>query len=334
MVSRSYEGSSSMEHIIVYRKIPDQLLEDLQKFCNVSYFEDITEENCREFHQCLETASGLLGSTMLITPELLDRAPNLRVVSNFSAGYENLPLMELTKRGILATNAPDALTDTTADLIFGLLLSTARRIPELDRYIRAKKWRGEISEDLFGLNISHKKIGIIGMGRIGRAVARRASLGFGMKVKYYKRTRDLQAERQFGAKFCELSVLLEKSDFVCLTIPLTPETHHLIGWDELNQMKPTGILINGARGKVIDQEALIQALQDRIILAAGLDVFEEEPLPYHSKLLELDNVVLLPHIGSAVKETRIQMVKLGIENLLQALQGKIPDNLLNPSVLV
>lgn len=322
-----------MEHVVVYRKIPNYLLQKLREYYKVSYFEDVTEENFEEFEKSLATASGLLGSTMLITPRLLDQAPNLRVVSNFSAGYDNLPLDELTKRGIIATNAPDALTDTTADLIFGLLLSTARRIPELDRYIRSKKWNSEITEDLFGLDVHHKTIGIVGMGRIGRALAKRAALGFDMKVNYYKRTRDFHAEREFGARFCGLSELLRESDYVVLTVPLTPETYHLIGQEELNQMKPSGILINGARGAVVDQEALIKALQERTILAAGLDVFEEEPLPYNSKLLEMENVVLLPHIGSAVRETRIRMVELGIENLLQALRGEKPQNILNPSVM-
>ncbi|PLS18643.1 bifunctional glyoxylate/hydroxypyruvate reductase B [Bacillus sp. M6-12] len=319
--------------VIVYRKIPTRFLEKLQKHCDVAYFEEINEQNHDDFNRHLANADGLLGSTMKITNEILDRAPQLRVVSNFSAGYDNLPIDELTERRIIATNAPDALTDTTADMIFGLLLTASRRISELDRYIRAKKWHEEITESEFGLDVHHKTVGIVGMGRIGRAVAKRAALGFDMKVLYHKRTRDEKAEKQYGASYCGLSELLQSSDFVCLTIPLTSETFHLIGEAELNLMKKSAILINGARGAVVDQVALIQSLKNGTIFGAGLDVFEQEPLEHKSELLSMENVVLLPHIGSATKETRSRMVDHGIKNLQQALQGETPMNLLNPSVL-
>lgn len=321
-----------MDHVIVYRKIPDFLLERLQRHCQVSYFEEVTKENHAEFVAKLKVAHGLLGSSMPITTELLDQAPNLRVVSNFSAGYDNLDLKELTERNIIATNTPDALTDTTADLIFGLLLSTSRRITELDRYVRAKKWKKEIEKSHFGIDIHHKTIGIVGMGRIGRAVAKRAARGFDMKVLYYKRTRDTEAEDTLGAFYCDLPELLRTSDFVCLTLPLTDETYHLIGEQELKLMKPSAILINGARGGIVDQKALISALKEGTILAAGLDVFEEEPLPHDSELLSLENVVIVPHIGSATEETRNRMIMDGIDNLLQALRGERPKNLLNTSL--
>lgn len=321
-----------MDHVLVYRKIPPVLLEKLTEQCRVSYFEDITQENRSEFEAQLEVAHGLLGSSMPITTELLDKAPNLRVVSNFSSGYDNFDLAELTRRGIIATNTPDSLTDTTADLIFGLLLSTSRRITELDRFIREQKWEGDIEKDYFGLDVHHKTIGVVGMGRIGRAVAKRAALGFDMKVLYHKRTRDTEAEKSLGAVYCDLPELLAVSDYVCLTVPLTKETRYLIGEQELKQMKPTAILINGARGAVVDEQALIKALKDGTILAAGLDVFEEEPLPHDSELLVMENVVLVPHIGSATEETRNRMVADGIDNLLQALRGERPKNLLNPSV--
>lgn len=321
-----------MNHIVVYREIPSFLLESLKKMNTISYFDKITGENYEEFLTKLQSADGLLGTSMKITKEMLDEAPNLKVVSNFSAGYDNLDLEDLSDRGIMATNAPDALTDTTADMIFGLVLSVGRRITELDRYVRAKKWNSDITKELFGLDIHHKTIGIIGMGRIGRAVAKRAALGFDMKVLYHKRSRDLQAEVEFGATYCELHQLLQESDYVCLTVPLTPETYYLIGEEELKMMKPTGVLINGARGAVINEAALISALKAGTILAAGLDVFEKEPLSTDSELLTMENVVLLPHIGSATERTRTKMVELAIENLQQALNGERPKNLLNANV--
>lgn len=318
-----------MNNVIVYKKIPEHLLDHLKKYCNVTYFEEINEKNRNEFYEQLKTTNGLLGSAMKITTEILDRAPLLRVVSNTSAGYDNLNLDDLTKRGIMATNAPDALTDTVADLIFGLLLATARRITELDRYIRNGEWTANITKERFGQDVHHQTLGIIGMGRIGKAVAKRAAFGFDMKVLYNKRNRDMKAEEQLGVTYCELTDLLAESDFVCLTLPLSSDTHHLIGKAELKKMKSSGIIINGARGAVINQHALIHALKDGEILGAGLDVFEEEPLPYQNELLSMENVVLLPHIGSATENTREKMVEHGIENLLQGLNGAKASNMLN-----
>ncbi|WDL87738.1 D-glycerate dehydrogenase [Priestia aryabhattai] len=323
-----------MYNIIVYRKIPVFLLKRLKREFNVTYFEEITKDNQKEFDEQLKKVHGLLGTGMKITKEILDKAPNLRAVSNFSAGYDNFNLDELTKRGIIATNISDALTDTTADLIFGLLLSTARRITELDRNVRKEKWEEEISKEYFGMDVHHKTIGIIGMGRIGRAVAKRAALGFDMKVLYTKRKPDLEAEKELGAIHCNLNKLISSADYICLTIPLTKETHYLINEEELNKMKSTAVLINGGRGQLVCEKALIKALKKGTIRAAGLDVFEKEPLSKESALLTIENVVITPHIGSATEETRNRMVAQGVDNLLQALNGEVPKNLLNPSVLI
>lgn len=322
-----------MDHVIVYRPIPEFLLERLREEFDVSYYQKVKDDNRRHFEQEVKETNGLLGAGWPITKAFLDNAPHLRVVSNISAGYDNFDIEELTKRGVMATNSPDALTETTADLIFGLLLSTARRITELDRFVRAKRWSGGIKKKFFGLDVHHKTIGIVGMGRIGRAVAKRAALGFNMKVLYHKRTRDMESERAFGAKYCDLAELLGSSDYVCLTLPLTSSTHHLIGEQQLKQMKPESILINGGRGPLVNEKALIKALKNNTIAAAGLDVYEKEPLPHDSELLSMENVVLSPHIGSATEETRTQMAVGAVENLLQGLRGDTPKNLLNPKVL-
>ncbi|HET7656784.1 MAG TPA: NAD(P)-dependent oxidoreductase, partial [Bacillales bacterium] len=261
-----------MNSVLVYRPIPDFVLEKLEQHCAVTYFKELTEGNQSEFAEALGKADALLGEGLPITKELLEQAPQLQYVGNISAGYDNFDLKEMTKRGVMAANAPNALTDTTADLIFGLLLSTARRIVEMDRYIREKQWYEAIGKELFGLNVHHKTIGIIGLGRIGKAVAKRASLGFDMKVLYNKRTRDEVAEKTLGAEFRDLPDLLECSDFVCLTCPLTDQTYHLIDEKSLSHMKKTAILINGGRGPLVDEKALVQALQNRQIAGAGLDV--------------------------------------------------------------
>ncbi|HET7580287.1 MAG TPA: D-glycerate dehydrogenase [Bacillales bacterium] len=322
-----------MDSVLVYHPIPDFLLEKLQHHCKMSYFEQLNDENQDEFKRELKKADALLGAGLPITNDLLDSAPQLRYVGNISAGYDNFHLDEMTKHGVMAVNAPKALTDTTADLIFGSLVSAARRITELDRYVRGGEWREPVGKELFGLNVHHKTIGIVGLGRIGKAVAKRAAFGFDMKVLYNKRNRDTVAEKTFGAEFCNLPELLENADFVCLTLPLTDQTYHIIDEQALSRMKPTSVLINGGRGPLVDEKALVKALQNQKIAGAGLDVFEEEPLSDENPLMDFNQVVLTPHIGSATEETRNGMAAEAVDNLLQAMQGNRPDNLLNPEVM-
>lgn len=323
-----------MKHVVVYRKLQPKHLELLREHCHVSYYPGVDDENRNEFLKDLKTADALFGAAMKITKEMLDIAENLRVVSNFSAGYDNFDLEDLTKRGIIATNAPDALTDTVADLYFASLLATARRIAELDSFVRNGEWKNSVGEEQFGIDVHHRTMGIVGLGRIGRALAKRAALGFDMKVYYTKRNRDLEAERKYGATYCnELSELLKVSDYVCITVPLTAETRNMINHQEFRVMKSTAIIINGSRGPVIDESALVQALQKGEILGAGLDVFENEPLEASSDLVSMKNVVLTPHIGSATLATRSLMVEQGIENMLTALKGGKPANILNEQVL-
>jgi gluconate 2-dehydrogenase len=225
------------------------------------------------------------------------------------------------------------LTESTADTVFSLILATARRVVELADWVKAGKWQGSVGPAQFGLEVQGKTLGIVGLGRIGGAVARRAALGFNMKVLYTNRSPNPQAEQAYGARRVELAELLASSDFVCLQVPLTPETQHLIGAAELRAMKRSAILINASRGATVDEAALIEALQSGTIHAAGLDVFETEPLPVDSPLLSMPNVVALPHIGSATHETRHAMALNAAENLVAALDGTLTRNVVNRDVL-
>lgn len=316
------------QKVVVYRELPEQVVSFLKNKFNVSYFPNLDDENYHDFLTELQTAQGLLGASMKIDQELLDQAPQLKVISNISVGYDNLNIEELKKRGILATNTPGVLDDTTADTVFGLLLATARRMPELDHYVKSGEWEGTKGEDLFGVDVHHKTLGIIGMGSIGRAVAKRARFGFDMEILYHNRSRNEEAENKYDATYCPLDDLLKKSDFVCLMVPHTPQTEKMIGEREFNLLKESAIFINGSRGKNVDEAALIKALQEKKILRAGLDVFEIEPIEKDNPLLSLPDVVTLPHIGSATTETRASMAKLAAENMAIALEGKTPPNLI------
>jgi glyoxylate reductase len=259
---------------------------------------------------------------------ILAAGPRLRVVAVAAAGYNLIDVAAATRRGILVTNAPGVLTETTADLAWALMLAIARRLPEGDRFVRAGKWTGVHWSLMMGTDVHGATLGIIGLGRIGRAVARRAQ-GFGMRVLYHSRRRDPEAERTLAVEYRGKADLLGEADFVVLTVPLSAETRHLIGAAELARMKPTAFLINVARGPVVDEAALVEALRAGRIAGAGLDVFEEEP-KVHPGLLELENLALTPHIGSASRATRLKMATLAAENCLAALEGRRPPNLVNP----
>lgn len=320
-------------HVTVYRTIENRFLQKIKQHCHVYYYPDNALEHWEKFIEDLRKSDALFGAGMKIDESIINNAPKLKVISNFSAGFDNLDLHMLTEKGIMATNVPGVLNDTVADLFFGLILSTARRIPEFDRYIREEMWEGPLSYDDFGVDVYGQTIGLVGLGGIGKAIAKRAQ-GFNMDIHYYKRNRDQWAEEQLDVQYHNhLHSLLEISDFVCLALPLTEETYHLIGKEELSIMKPTAILINGSRGAIVDEEALIHALKTKEILGAGLDVFEKEPLNKNNELLKLSNVVLTPHIGSSTLKTRHALIEHGIDNLLTALQGKKPKNLLNKVTL-
>jgi glyoxylate reductase len=263
-----------------------------------------------------------------IPEPVLAAAPQLRIVAVAAVGYNIVDVAAATRRGILVTNTPGVLTDTTADMAWALMLGVARRVPQSDRFVRAGKWTGVYWSQLMGTDVHGATLGIIGLGRIGQAIARRAE-GFGMRVLYHNRKRDPEAERAVGAEYRGKTELLREADFVVLSIPLSAESRHLIGAAELALMKPTAYLVNVARGPVVDEAALVDALRSGRIAGAALDVFEEEP-KIHPGLLELENLALTPHIGSASRATRLRMATRAAENCIAALEGHWPPNLVNP----
>lgn len=319
--------------VILYKILPDDLLARLEQHFTVTQFNRLTAENRPAFLQALEHAEGLIGSGGQIDKAILDLAPKLRAVSTISVGYDNFDVNAMTERGIVMMHTPTVLTETVADTVMALILSTARRVVEVANWAKSGQWKGSVGSDLFGLDVHHKTIGILGMGRIGLALAQRANLGFNMPVLYNDRQANPAVESRFNARFCDLDTLLSESDFLCISLPLTPQTHHLIGKDQLKKMKPNAILINTGRGPVIDEAALIEALKAGTIHGAGLDVYEKEPLAPDSELFRLPNVVALPHIGSATHETRYNMSACAVDNLITALTGTVEVNCVNAQVL-
>jgi glyoxylate/hydroxypyruvate/2-ketogluconate reductase len=321
-----------MKKLVVYRILPEPLLALLRERFAVTYFEYVDAGNHAEFVAAIRDANGLLGASLTIGRAMLEPARALEAISTISVGYDNFEVDYLTERGIILAHTPHVLTEATADTIFALILASARRVVELAEFVRAGQWQNSIGPAEYGVNVYGKTLGILGMGRIGQAVARRAKLGFGMNILYYSHRPVPTAEADFAARQLPLDDLLAQSDFVCLMLPLTPATNKLIGAREFALMKPGAILINGARGAIVDESALIEALRHGIIHAAGLDVFDKEPLPADSPLLSMKNVVALPHIGSATHETRYAMAQLAVDNIIAAFAGK-PQNVVNPSVV-
>lgn len=284
----------------------------------------------------LREASGCDGLLTLLTDrvdeELLAGSPRLRVVANMAVGYDNIDVPAATRHGVIVTNTPEVLTETTADFAFALLMAAARRVAEGDRFTRAGQWQTWAPLLLAGQDVHHATLGLVGLGRIGSAVARRAR-GFEMRVLYYDPIRRPDLEQSLGIEFRELNEVLRESDFISVHVPLMPETRHLIGAEQFRMMKPTAVFVNAARGPVVDEAALVEALRSRTIYAAGLDVYEKEPLSPDSPLLQLDNVILAPHIASASIPTRTRMATLAAENLAAVLQGSRPPTPVNPDVL-
>ncbi|GAB6849656.1 MULTISPECIES: D-glycerate dehydrogenase [Paraburkholderia] len=316
--------------IVAYKPLPADVLAFLREHADVI---EVDAARHDALVAALREADGAIGASVKITPAMLDGAQRLKALSTISVGYDNFDVPDLTRRGIVLAHTPDVLTESTADTVFSLILATARRVVELAQWVKAGHWTGSIGPTHYGTDVQGKTLGIVGLGRIGGAVARRAALGFNMRVLYTNRSANGQAERDYGARRVELAELLAASDFVCLQVPLTPETRHLIGAAEFRQMKRSAIFINASRGATVDEAALIDALRAGTIHGAGLDVFEEEPLPATSPLLALPNVVALPHIGSATHETRHAMARCAAENLVAALAGTLAVNVVNREVL-
>ncbi len=310
------------EKVLVTREIPAAGLRPLEDF-------DLTvlSEAPPARDELLEAAEGAVGVLSNVTEkmdaEFMDAAGDgLRIIANMAVGYDNVDVEAAGERGIVVTNTPGVLDETTADTAFMLLLAAARRLGESERTLRAGRWEWWGPKLFVGVDVWGKTLGIVGMGRIGQAVARRGR-GFGMEILYHNRSRNEGAENELDARYADLDELLETADFVSVHTPLTEETRHLIGPEELEKMKPTAVLVNTSRGPVVDEGALADALADGRIFAAGLDVYEEEP-KVHPKLLGLENAVLAPHIGSGSRETRDGMAVLAAENIVAVLSGGEP----------
>ena len=316
--------------VLVTREVFDETLAYLGEHCEVESNQGDVPFDPETLAQRLGDKDGVVCClTDRIDGNLLALCPRLKVVANIAVGYNNIDLAACAARGVMVTNTPGVLDDSTADLAFTLMLATARRLTEAEAYVRAGLWQGWHLKQLLGVDVHHATLGIIGMGRIGQVIAKRA-LGFEMRVIYHNRTRlAFDIEKRLKATWVTRDELLAQADFVVLQMPYSPQTHHLIGEAELTKMKPSAILINSTRGGVVDDAALIRALKSGTIRAAGLDVFEGEP-KLNPGFLELKNVVLAPHVGSSTEATRRAMAMTAARNAVAALTGGTPPNLLNP----
>jgi len=320
--------------VYVTREIPERGLEIIKKRFNVEVWPEYDpppKEVIIDKVRDVDALVSLLSDR--IDVEVFGAAPKLKIVAQMAVGFDNIDLKEATKRGVCITNTPEVLTETTADFAWALLMAVSRRVVEADRYVRGGRWKvGWHPSMLLGRDVHGATIGIVGAGRIGSAVAKRAK-GFNMKILYCGRKPKPELEKKLDAKRVDLDVLLKQSDFVSIHVSLTKQTYHMIDKEKLRLMKKTAYLVNNSRGVVIDEKALYQALKEGWIAGAALDVFEREPTPVNNPLLKLDNVVVAPHISSSSHETRSKMAKMVAENLIAFFGGRIPLNLVNREVL-
>ncbi|MGJ9384216.1 2-hydroxyacid dehydrogenase [Salipaludibacillus sp. CF4.18] len=311
--------------IYITRKLPKEIINNLEEYFIISMWQEEDVPVPRDV--LLENVKDIDGLFCLLTEdinkELLDKAPNLKIISNMAVGYNNVDVEEAKKRNIIVTNTPGVLTETTADLTFTLLMTAARRIVEASSYLNEGNWKTWSPMQLTGQDIHGATLGIIGLGRIGEALVKRAK-GFDMNIIYNNREPKPEKERELGIQYRDLNSLLKESDFVCILIPYSPNVYHLIGEKELSMMKSTAVLVNTARGGIVNESALYNALKNGVIWGAGLDVFEKEPVSLDHPLLTLKNVVTLPHIGSASINTRLKMAELASNNLIKVLSGEEP----------
>jgi glyoxylate reductase len=319
--------------VYVTRLIPEEALKKLAQTCDYHIWKgelavprDVLLKEVPEIDALLSLL------TDKIDAPIMDTAPKLRVISNMAVGFDNIDVREATKRKIVVCNTPGVLTETTADFAFALLLAAARRVAEAERNVKEGKWKTWGPMTLLGHDVHHATLGIVGLGRIGAEVAKRAK-GFDMRIIYYDTVRRPDLEKTLGVEFGELKRLLSESDFVTVHTPLLPETHHLIGEEQFNIMKKNAILVNTARGPIVDPKALYKALRNHQIAYAALDVTEPEPIALSDPLLTLQNILIVPHIASASVATRTKMAMMAVDNLLAALKGERPQYIVNPEVL-
>ncbi len=325
-----------MAEILITRKVFGEAVGLLEKERHTIDIND--SDRILPTPELIKRADGKAGIICLLNDKIdasvMDELPSIKVISNIAVGYDNIDIAGATERRIMVTNTPGVLTETTADLAFALLVSAARKIPEADQYTRAGKFKNwQLMQVHMGVDIYGKTLGIVGMGAIGQAVARRAKKGFDMRIVYHSSSRNESAENEFEAKFLAFDELLALSDFISIHVPLTKKTKHMFSTREFEKMKNTAILINTARGPVVEEAALVEALEDGRISGAALDVFEEEPT-VHPGLIKLkESVILTPHIGSASIETRLRMANMAALNMVEALKGNRPPNLVNEAVI-
>ncbi|MEB3752780.1 D-glycerate dehydrogenase [Acinetobacter sp. MD2(2019)] len=317
------------QKVVVFSQIPNQILEKLKQKYQVVCLNPKLGNINQQIREAVVDADGMIGSGRVLNQDNLASAQKLKIISSISVGYDNYDVAYLNQQKIWLSHTPHVLTETTADLAFSLLMSAARRVPELDAWTKAGQWTKTLPSTLFGQDVFGKTLGVIGLGHIGTAIARRGFYGFNMNVLYHARHEKIEIAQALNAEYCDLESLLKRSDFVVIAVNLNAESRTLIGEKQLAFMQKHAVLVNISRGAVVDEHALIQALKQNKIFAAGLDVYATEPLQ-SSELFSLNNVVTLPHVGSATLETRQKMAELAYKNLTQALEGAYPSYLVNP----
>lgn len=315
--------------VVVFSQIDPEILGRLQAQYDVVVIDPKQGDVNQQIQQHVQDADGMIGAGRLLNQSNLATAKQLKIISSVSVGYDNYDVAYLNQKNIWLSHTPHVLTETTADLAFTLLMSAARKVPYLDHWTKTGEWKRTVSQAQFGQDIYGKTLGIIGLGNIGAAIARRGLYGFNMNILYHNRREKLEMAQPLNAQYRSLEQLLQQSDFVVVAVDLNAESKALLSTEQFDLMPSHAVLVNIARGSVVDEHALIQALKDRKIFAAGLDVYEKEPLQT-SELFQLDNVVTLPHVGSATAETRKKMAELAYRNLVDALDGRQPRYLVNP----
>jgi gluconate 2-dehydrogenase len=313
--------------VFIAKPIPQEVEDFIAKYCDYRIWNGNGQITECELLKEIADVEGLMTPKGIITKEFLNHAPNLKVVSNIAVGYDGFNIEAMKERNVIGTHTPYVLDDSVADLVFGLILATSRRIVEFNQYVKDGKWNHHLdSQEFFGKDVHHATLGIIGLGRIGEKVVKRAKLGFEMNVLYHNRSRKLDLEDEYGVLYRDMDDLLKESDFIVVMLPLTEATYHVIGREQFKSMKRDAVFINCSRGQVIDEAALIDALKNKQIRAAGLDVFEIEPVQVDNPLLKMENVITLPHIGSCTKDTRFDMAMKAAENLVAGVTGQTPPN--------
>ena len=317
------------QKVVVFSQIDADIQKKLEQNYQVSYIQPKLGDVNQLLLQQVQDADGMIGAGRLLNRDNLASASRLKIISSVSVGYDNYELDYLNEKNIYLSHTPHVLTETTADLAFTLLMSAARKVAYLDQWTKQGQWQRTVGAAQFGMDIFGKTLGIIGLGHIGAAIARRGFYGFNMNILYHNRREKPEIAQALNAQYCQLDELLQRSDFVVVAVDLNADSKALIAAAELAKMQPHAVLVNISRGSVIDEQALIEALKAKQIFAAGLDVYQKEPLK-ESELFQLDNVVTLPHVGSATAATRKKMAELAYQNLVDALEGRVPRYVVNP----